>query len=121
MCVLCGEFVARAHWTDRRHEDGVRAGEISLGEFDRARTRDRHLRASLANRVLSHYNLGLADWGGSKYVLRDRTGRSELVHDLGSLWPAAEKLAGRPLDPLDPSLHAALNGAPGGVPAIGGS
>ena len=120
MCVLCGEFVAQVHWTDRRHEDGVRAAEISIGEFDRARTRERLRRASLANRVLSHYNLGLEDWGGSKYVLRDRTGRSELVQDLGSLWPAAEKLAGRPLDPLDPALHAALNSAQDGVPAIGG-
>jgi hypothetical protein len=114
MCVLCGEFVARVHWSDRRFEDGVRAAEITIGEFDRARTRDRLLRAGLANRVLSHYNLGLEDWGGSKYVLRDRTGRSELVQDLGSLWPAAEKLAGRPLDPLDPALQERILSDAGG-------
>jgi len=115
MCVLCGEFVAQVHWTDRRHEDGVRAAEITIGEFDRAQTRDRLLRAGLANRVLSHYNLGLEDWGGgSKYVLRDRTGRSELVQDLGSLWPAAEKLAGRPLDPLDPALQERMLSDAGG-------
>ena len=114
MCVLCGEFVARVHWSDRRFEDGVRAAEITIGEFDRARTRDRLRRASLANQVLSHYNLWLEDWGGSKYVLRDRTGRSELVQDLGSLWPAAEKLAGRPLDPLDPALQELMLSDAGG-------
>ena len=114
MCILCGEFVAQVHWTDRWYEDEVRAAEITIGEFDRARTRDRLRRASLANRVLSHYNLGLEDWGGSKYVLRDRTGRSELVQDLGSLWPAAEKLAGRPLDPLDPALQELILSDAGG-------
>jgi hypothetical protein len=31
-----------------------------------------------------------------------------VVNDLGSLWTAAETLAGRPLDPLDPTLVAAL-------------
>ena len=105
MCILCGEFVSHVHWTDRRYEDEVRASAITIGEFDRARKRDRLRRANLANRVLSHYNLRLEDWGGSQYLLRDRTGRSELVQDLGSMWPAASRLAGRPLDPLDPDLQ----------------
>ena len=43
-----------------------------------------------------------------KYVLRDLKGRSELVQDLGSLWPVAERLAGRAPDPLDPALQKAL-------------
>jgi hypothetical protein len=42
------------------------------------------------------------------YVLRDRKGRSEVVGDLGALWQAAERLAGKPLDPLDPGLLLAL-------------
>ena len=33
-----------------------------------------------------------------------RTGRSVVVDHLGALWPAAEKLAGRPIDPLDPAV-----------------
>ena len=119
MCVLCGEFVARVHWSDRRFEDGVRAAEITIGEFDRARTRDRLRRASLANRVLTHYNLGIEAWGGSKYVLRDSKGRSEIVQDLGGLWPAAEKLAGRALDPLEPALRETL-GEESAFPVAGG-
>jgi hypothetical protein len=34
-----------------------------------------------------------------------------LVQDLGSLWPAAQRLTGRPLDPLDPALQATLHEA----------
>jgi hypothetical protein len=54
------------------------------------------------------YGLRLNDWNGSKYILSDKKGRSLIVQDLGSLWPAVEKLLGRPIDPLDPSLHDAL-------------
>jgi hypothetical protein len=42
------------------------------------------------------------------YIVRDRKGRAEVVDDLGGLWAAAERLAGRPLDPLDPALLAPL-------------
>jgi hypothetical protein len=45
-------------------------------------------------------------------VVRDRKGRSEIVQDLGSLWPAAAKLAGRTLDPLDPILRETLSREP---------
>jgi hypothetical protein len=58
--------------------------------------------------VLSYYGLSLSDWAGSIYTLRDAKGRSAVVTEIGSLWSEAEKLAGRPLDPLDPDLLAAL-------------
>ena len=75
------------------------------GEGRRARV----FRVELLNRVLDHFGLELGDWSGSVYVLRDRKGRSEVVGDLGALWQAAERLAGRPLDPLDPVLVLALS------------
>ncbi len=54
-------------------------------------------------------------------MLRDGKGRSELVQDLGSLWPVAQKLICRPLDPLDPALQAALRAVSNGmVPVNGG-
>jgi hypothetical protein len=111
MCVLCGQdFVAQVHWTDRHLEDRARAAAPGSDPvtFQGDRRRERAHRVVLTNGVLHHYGLKLEDWNGSKYVLRDRKGRSELVQDLGSLWPAAEKLAGRPLDPLDPTLREAL-------------
>jgi hypothetical protein len=113
MCILCGEFVTQHHWTEKHADDKVRAS-IDAGAKDenrRNRRRERVRRAALANEVLRHYGLKVSDWSGTKYVLRDGKGRSELVQDLGSLWPAAQRLAGRPLDPLDPALHAALREA----------
>ena len=115
MCVLCGQdFVAQVHWTDRHLED--RARQPAPGSdpvaFQGDRRRDRAHRVVLTNEVLRHYGLKIDDWGGSKYVVRDRKGRSEIVQDLGSLWPAAAKLAGRTLDPLDPILRETLSGEP---------
>ena len=111
MCVLCGrDFVAQVHWTDRHLEDRARAAAPGSDpiEYQRDRRRERAHRVGLTNEVLRHCGLRVEDWGGSKYVIRDRKGRSELVQDLGSLWPAAERLAGLALDPLDSALQGTL-------------
>ena len=104
MCVLCGESVLRVHWTDKNLDRKDRSSSTEVGQFQRSRIRERMHRIRLANRILSLYGLKIEDWNGSKYVLRDKKGRSEIVHDLGSLWPAAAKLTGYSLDPLDPTL-----------------
>jgi hypothetical protein len=44
-------------------------------------------------------------------LLRSATGQAALVPHLGALWPAADRLARKPCDPLDPELIAALNKA----------
>jgi hypothetical protein len=90
VCSLCG-VLGQPHWAEE-------------GSGRRARIE----RVRLVNRVLAHFALRLDDWSGSVYVVRDRKGRAEVVSDLGALWQAAERLAGRPLDPLDPALVAAL-------------
>ena len=92
MCALCGVLVEQ-HWAE---QGGRRA---------------RAFRVRLANRVLDHFGLRLDDWSGRVYLLRDRKGRSVVVANLGVLWAEAERLAGRPLDPLDPDLVAALGSA----------
>jgi hypothetical protein len=94
MCTLCGVLM-KSHWA----EDGGR--------------RQRLLRERLLQRVVAHFGLGLSDWGGRVYVVHDRKGRSVVVDDVGSLWAAAEALAGRKLDPLDPGLVEALGGGDG--------
>ena len=111
MCLLCGEFVSGPHWTDRRVEDRARMRGADDGGYTRERSRDRAHRASLADKVLKHYGLRVKDWGGAKYVLSDGKGNSQLVGDLGSLWPVTTRLAGRPLDPLDPVLLELLRAA----------
>jgi hypothetical protein len=123
VCVLCGQDVgARPHWTDRHLEDRARAAAPGSDpiEYQRDRRRERTHRVALTRKILRHYGLKLDDWGGSKYVLRDGKGRSEIVQDLGSLWPAAERLAGRTLDPLEPSLREALGEEPAYAAAEGG-
>ena len=90
MCPLCGALLTE-HWADG--PDARRA---------------RVLRTRMVAEVLRGFGLTLGDWGGSAYVLADRKGRAEVVHDLSTLWLEAERLAGRPLDPLDPAVVAAL-------------
>ncbi len=92
MCSLCGVMAGADHWSDA---SGPASGQA------------RQLRTRVANVVLGYYGLDLDDWAGS-LVLRNRTGRSAIVPHLGALWPAAEDLASRPCDPLDPDLIAAL-------------
>ena len=123
MCILCGEFVTRIHWTEKHAEDRARASIVAgaKDENRRNRRRERTRRAAITNEVLRHYGLKVSDWSGTKYVLRDGKGRSELVQDLGSLWPVAQKLICRPLDPLDPALQAGLRAVSNGaVPVNGG-
>jgi hypothetical protein len=99
MCVLCTGAILQVHWTDRRNGEGVPDGDQL-----RFYRRERLHRASLANKILCHYGLKVEDWNGSKFVLSDRKGRQEIIDDLGGLWPAAEKMAGYKLNPLDPVL-----------------
>jgi hypothetical protein len=95
MCGLCGVFANADHWSDSPSENGE------------TRAHSRQVKTRLANQVLAHYSLSLTDTGGS-LLLRSATGQSALVPHLGALWPAADRLARRPCDPLDPELIAAL-------------
>ena len=106
MCGLCGVLGAEDHWSDaaaRPEPFSRRAGAPAP-----TRRQERQQRIALANRILRHYGLRLADFEGRSYLLRGATGRQEVVPHLVGLWAAAERLAGRPCDPLDPALMAAL-------------
>lgn len=112
MCVLCGEFVMQRHWTDRNQKQD---DTVMVGGSQRNRQRDRNRLTQLANQVLKHYRLQLDDWSGSKFILRDLKGNTVVVNDLGDLWPVAEKLAKKKLDPLDPQLIQTLILSNGGT------
>lgn len=104
MCSLCGVLGDGDHWTDA----AARPAAFARRARQVTRRQERQRRVALANRVLGRYGLALEDFAGQSYVLRSRTGRTELVPDLVGMWGAAERLAGRPCDPLDPALIAAL-------------
>lgn len=104
MCGLCGVFGTEAHWTDAAGREAV------FGDSGARRTRrqERLRRVALANKVLKHYGLRLADWDGSSFVLSNRTGQTRIVAHVAALWPVAERMAGRRCDPLDPAMIAAV-------------
>ena len=113
MCVLCGVVWTEEHWAevggdDRpAHPDGVVAFEVHADRRGR-RLRERGLRTRLVNAVLAGSGLQLQDWEGSSYVLRDRKGNAAVAPDLAAVWAEAERMLGRPVDPLDPDLLDAL-------------
>lgn len=102
MCSLCGVLGAEEHWTE-----GAGGGASGPGRRAGTPTQERRRRVDLANRVLRHYGLKLAEWQG-QYVLRSAKGRAEVVPNLVGLWSAAERLAGARCDPLEAGLVARL-------------
>lgn len=103
MCILCGELIMQDHWTDKRISSDNEP-TITVGETQGIRRRNRLHRVRLANKILPHYGLNLTEWNGSKFILKNKKGKIETVHDLGALWPAVEKINNCPIDPLDPAL-----------------
>jgi hypothetical protein len=104
MCSLCGVLGGPGHWT----ESSSAPGAFTSRRDQVTHRRERQERTRVANRVLAHYGLKLADFSGSSYVLSNRTGRSLIVDNITEVWIAAEKMLGRECDPLDPALLADL-------------
>jgi hypothetical protein len=103
MCGLCGILANSDHWADTaRAQNGATQSAL------------RQLRIRFTNRVLAHYGLKL-DYAANSFVLRSATGQTALVPHLGALWPAADRLAKRPCDPLDSELTTALKQSSTGV------
>lgn len=104
MCSLCGILGCDDHWTSAVARDGVytRNGDRTTRHAESAR------RLRLANRVLHIWRLKLALWQGRSYVLSNATGSTRIFDALSHLWPEAEAMACRPLDPLDPQVLARL-------------
>jgi hypothetical protein len=107
MCVLCGAIWSEEHWTeiaaDGRPEAPASAVALEVHVARRGqRLRDRARRAQLVSAIFAGYGLQFQDWEGSSYILRDAKGNSAIAPDLASLWPAAERILGGPLDPLAP-------------------
>jgi hypothetical protein len=105
MCALCGVLGGAGHWTDAVARPGVFTRTAEPIE----RRRERAQRVAHANKVLKHYRLSLSDWQGTSFLLSTATGKTEIVDNLTHLWMAAERLTGRPCDPLDDALIGSLS------------
>lgn len=110
MCVLCGELIMHVHWTDRRTQDNEYKHIVIAGESQRDRMRSRLKRVKISNRILAYYGLSISEWNGSRFVLRDKKGGTQIVYDLGDMWNKAELLAHKKLDPLDDAFLDAFSG-----------
>ncbi|SIR36900.1 hypothetical protein SAMN05880582_11150 [Rhizobium sp. RU20A] len=100
MCSLCGILGGNEHWADAVARPGV----FTRNHERVDRRRERARRVSAANTILSAFALQLSDWQGASFLLSSRTGKTEVVEDLGHLWPAAEAMIGRGCDPLDEAI-----------------
>jgi len=112
MCILCGEMIMTVHWTDQPlHNKAYRAKRmIVAGENQRERMRLRHRRVAIANKILNYYGLKIQDWNGSRYMIFDKKGTSNVVYDLGAMWRVAADMCHMTMDPLDPDFLAAMRG-----------
>jgi hypothetical protein len=91
MCASCGFPAAPGHWTE--------AGAATLPDRLRARFR----RAQVLQSVLPAYGLTAHDGATVPGIqIGTQFGAQEIVPDLEKVWATAEKLAGGPVDPLDP-------------------
>jgi hypothetical protein len=87
MCSACGYPARPGHWID--------AGLATAPD----RRRALHTRAAVLTRALKPLGVR-AHASASGIVLSGATGASAVVADAADLWPAVERLAGRPFDPL---------------------
>jgi hypothetical protein len=89
MCGMCGLLGGGRHWSNT----------VAPGAGANAR-RQRLVQVAHANRVLGLFRLRLDDFHGQSFVVSSPTGAREMADDLMQVWQAAEKMLGRPLDPL---------------------
>lgn len=111
MCVLCGELIMTVHWTDQPlHDIEYKSNtKIVAGSMQHQRMRTRLKRADISNKILKYYGLSLKEFNGSRYILFDKKGASQVIYDLGSLWKTASDMCHKQLDPLDTSFLNFLN------------
>jgi hypothetical protein len=103
MCGLCGTL-GQVDWTDRSASPEAFPGELPRLQAERQQM------AALVSRVLAVEGLRLSVWQGSGYVLRSATGKQTVLASLTQVWSEAERMLGRPVDPLSPRVAAAMVG-----------
>jgi hypothetical protein len=104
MCALCGVLDGKGHWSEAASAPAVFANRTE----PQTRGRERQARTRLLNTVLKCHGIVVKDWSGSSYLLTSLTGRTAIVDGIADIWPAAERLAGRPIDPLDDQYLATI-------------
>lgn len=92
MCGMCGLWGQTGHWSDPARLPGTRVEESVL-----------HRRAAQAAAVTlftRSSGISVRDWAQTAWVVESVSGATEIVNSLGDIWAAAERLSGKPVDPL---------------------
>lgn len=105
MCGFCAMVSGLPHWTE-----GGSDAAAGIPVDSREQRMERIFRVSLVNVLLKGHGCAVDDWSLDQYIVRSRTGRSELVAALPQVWRTVEDISGRTVDPLDPALLARLGG-----------
>lgn len=100
MCSLCGILGCDDHWTHSVDRPGV----FTRNTDRHSRRAEGARRVVAANRVLSFRRINLAEWQGTSFVVSNATGASTVFESFSHLWPEAEAVCGRDIDPLDDAL-----------------
>jgi hypothetical protein len=89
MCANCGFPAAPGHWTEAGIDKTV------------DRLQSRHRRAAILKNALKSHGLTAHDDGATPGIaISTMTGNLEIAEDLADVWRIAERLSGRPVDPL---------------------
>jgi len=62
--------------------------------------KERARRLAMINRILARIGASCEDWDGEAVAIYVPSGRFQLAATLNDIWPAAEGLTGRRIDPL---------------------
>ena len=93
MCSVCGVLDGPAHWSKG-------SGRLSLANPTTARA-ERARTVALLNKIATSRRATVSDWQGTSWLVAGPTGAQEVVASLGLVWAALDRVAGRPIDPLD--------------------
>ena len=105
MCALCGVLGGAEHWTDGRRETGRFHPQHRSGVAP-PRADEPRGGGKPGSETLPHDALPIGR--AARSSCRRATGKTEIVDNLVHLWTAAERLLGRPCDPLDAELIALM-------------
>lgn len=96
MCEVCAIFGAGEHWSDFARQRDERFPFEDILHYREERKR----RIGMINRLVAPLGLVCEDWDGEALALTDARGRTKIAPTLGDVWPIAETLCGRAIDPL---------------------
>ena len=93
MCGVCGVLGGRRHWSAGA---GVHDGAVTPTQ--RA---ERAQLARLLDRITQRRAVRVSTWTGTSFLVSGPTGATEIAETLADVWRALDRLAARPVDPLD--------------------